>query len=40
MIRKVLTYLAIFAASIVGVALLINFVMAISWADGRWTCPT
>lgn len=29
MIRKVLTYLAIFAASLVGVALLINFVMAI-----------
>jgi serine/threonine-protein kinase len=29
MIRKILTYLAVFAAAILGVALLINFVMAV-----------
>ena len=29
MLRRILTYLAIFAASIVGIALLLNFVMAI-----------
>ncbi len=34
MLRKILTYLAIFAAAIVGVALLLNFVMAV-FVGGR-----